>query len=589
MAVDNNFIDDLKAEVNIVDVIGRDVRLKKAGSNYKGLCPFHNEKTPSFVVSEQKQIFTCFGCGEKGDVIEYVRRRNGCTFMEAVEKLCEDYSITMPESGGRHIDYNKYYSINSLAARFYYDRMTNGTNNGYSYISSRGIGDRTITKFGLGYAPDSWDSLYLFLKENGIAEADMLKLGLIIKGKKGGFYDKFRNRVMFPIFNTQDKVIGFGGRALGDATPKYLNSNESEIFLKKNNLYALNFTKGEIANEDRAIVVEGYMDAISLYQGGVKNVAASLGTALTDNQARLLSRYTKRIVLSYDSDNAGIRAAVRGIDVMRNAGCSVKVLQVTDGKDPDEFIKRKGRDAFLRLVDNAVPATDFQLDVLKKGFDLNDDLQLLEYIKSCVPVLRLLSPVEQDLYIRKLSAEFGISDTAIEREIRTGSREAPQAGERPRGRHSERSRAIGDGELKLELSLLVLSAMNYRYLERIRADKINFRSELCGRIYGIMLGQAESMQPGNTMMDRDLICEALDPDEEAAFRNAADIIKIGPDDEAFYSECKAKILINAYSEKRTELLNELSVAEKLGNTDEVARIAGELMAVNKEIENARRS
>ena len=423
MSFDNSFIDNLKAGINIVDVIGRDVRLTKAGSNYKGLCPFHNEKTPSFMVSEQKQIFTCFGCGEKGDVIEYVKRRNNMTFMEAVEKLCEDYNIEMPRTSAPRVDYNKYYEINRLAARFFYQKLTGDKNPGYAYIRKRGITDETITKFGLGFAPNAWHELYDHLKEQGVSDEDMLKLGLINKGKEG-FYDKFRNRVIFPIFNTQGKVIGFGGRAIGDANPKYLNSSESDVFLKKNNLFALNFTKGDIAKADLALIVEGYMDAISLYQNGVKNVAASLGTALTENQGRLLSRFTKNVVLSYDADAAGIAAAVRGIDVMRAAGCNVRILRINDGKDPDDYIRKNGREAFERLVREAVPATDFRLQVLQTGYDLTDDMQVLDYIRRCVPVLRSLGAVEQDIYIKRLASQFGLSETAIATEVRTDNNAA---------------------------------------------------------------------------------------------------------------------------------------------------------------------
>lgn len=293
MALDNNFIDDLKSRVNIVDVIGREVSLKRAGSNYKGLCPFHNEKTPSFMVSEQKQIFNCFGCGEKGDVIKFVERFYNLSFMEAVEKLCEDNNIEMPQhGGGPRIDYDKYYEINRKAAKYFFDNMKIHGNEGYAYIRKRGLTDETIAKFGIGFAPDGWTGLYDHLHKEGVSDEDMLKLGLVSRGKKS-LYDKFRRRVMFPIFNTTGKLIGFGGRAVGDDMPKYLNSAESEIFLKKNNLYGLNFSKKDIDDNDKAVLVEGYMDAISLFQNGVRNVVASLGTALTENQARLLERYTK--------------------------------------------------------------------------------------------------------------------------------------------------------------------------------------------------------------------------------------------------------------------------------------------------------
>ena len=398
MAYDN-FTDELKAQLNIVDIIGREVTLKKSGSNYMGLCPFHSEKTPSFSVNEGKQFYHCFGCGKSGDVIGFVQEYYRLPFVEAVEKLATENGIKLPErrSSGPKIDYDKYHGINAKAARFFYNSLGTRGNKGLAYLKKRGLSKETITSFGLGYAPASGHALVDHLRKEGVSDEDMLKLGLANKGKDG-LYDKFRDRVMFPIISTQDKVIGFGGRAIGDYKPKYLNSPESEIFLKKNNLFGLNLTKKEIDREQRAIIVEGYMDMISLYQNGIRNVAASLGTALTLNQARLLCRYSKNIVLSYDSDSAGINAALRGIDVINEAGGKPRVMNVTDGKDPDDFVKAHGREAFLKLADNAVPATDYKLKLARRGFDLRNDRDVLEYIDRVVPILRALGPVEQDIY-----------------------------------------------------------------------------------------------------------------------------------------------------------------------------------------------
>lgn len=344
----NSSIEDLKNQVNIVDVVGRVVQLKRAGTNFKGVCPFHNEKTPSFVVSEQKQIFTCFGCGVKGDVIEFVEKHYNLDFGEAVEKIAGEYGITLEK---RNYDDNRdaYYEVNRQAAAFFYKAFTEQANKGYSYMKNRGIDDAVLKKFGIGYADEQWDSLYKYLTAKGVSKEMLLELGLVSESK-GKCYDKFRNRVIFPIINTSGKVIGFGGRAIGDDNPKYLNSAESRVFQKKNNLYGLNITRQEIGKSDNAILVEGYMDTISLYQGGVRNVVASLGTALTENQAKLLKRYTGEVVLSYDADSAGRAAALRGLDVLSKENCKVKVLHVTDGKDPDEFIKKRVRRNSLSLL-----------------------------------------------------------------------------------------------------------------------------------------------------------------------------------------------------------------------------------------------
>ena len=421
-------LEELKSRLNIVDVIGRVVPLRRAGSNFKGVCPFHNEKTPSFVVSEQKQIFTCFGCGASGDAIEFTKRYYNLEFQEAVEKLAAEngLSISLHKGNG---DREKYYEINKEAARFFYRAFTEQQNAGYTYMKNRGMDDAILKKFGIGYADESWDSLYLFFKKKGISEKILLELGLISESK-GKYYDKFRNRVMFPIINTSGKVIGFGGRAIGQAEPKYLNSPENKVFQKKNNLYALNITKQDIGKEGYAILVEGYMDAISLYQNGVRNVGASLGTALTDNQARLLNRYTKNVVLSYDADSAGRNAALRGIEVLSKQDCKVKVLHVTDGKDPDDFIKKNGKDAFLKLVDQALPMIDYKLLGAQKDLNLSTEEGKLDFMKKAAPILKNLGPVEADIYIQKIARELKISEGAIRMEVTVEKRRLT-SGSRP--------------------------------------------------------------------------------------------------------------------------------------------------------------
>lgn len=587
----DNFIDDLKLQIDIVDVVGRQVNLKKSGSNYLGLCPFHSEKTPSFSVNEEKQFYHCFGCGESGDVIKFVQNYYKLSFMEAVEKLAGEYGITMPErrSSGPRIDYDRYYAINAKAARFFYGSLSGGSgggtgSRGLAYLRGRGLSNETITKFGLGYAPAGGNVLTEYLLSEGISENDIVMLGLAGRDGSGRLYDRFRDRVMFPIINTHDKVIGFGGRAIGEAKAKYLNSPESEIFLKKNNLFGLNFARTAISDEDRAIIVEGYMDVISLYQAGIHNVCASLGTALTENQARLLCRYSKNIVLSYDSDNAGINAALRGISVVRAAGGKPRVMTVSDGKDPDEFVKKHGKEAFLRLADSAAPAADFQLRLAANGMDLSDDMQVLEYIERIVPVLRGMGPVEQDIYARRLSTDLGISESAIMMAVRTeeqGGR-TPQTGRmnrremqgerparQPRGRQDTDS-VSG----RIEMSLVILAMNNTRYLRRFTDDGIEFRTALACKILSAMESAAGDQPGGTHRIEIEEIAAALDPDEEALIRRMAGSIKIGSDDEAFYRETKDGYLINRYREELAQVKNELAVAAKIGREDEVIRLAG---------------
>ncbi len=587
MAYDN-FTDELKAQLNIVDIIGREVTLKKSGSNYMGLCPFHNEKTPSFSVNEGKQFFHCFGCGKSGDVIGFVQEYYKLPFMEAVEKLAAENGIKLPErrSSGPKIDYDKYHGINAKAARFFYNNLGTKGNKGLAYLKKRGLSKETITAFGLGYAPASGTALVDHLRSEGVSDDDMLKLGLANSGKNG-LYDKFRDRVMFPIISTQDKVIGFGGRAIADIKPKYLNSPESEIFLKKNNLFGLNLTKKEIDREGRAIIVEGYMDMISLYQNGVKNVAASLGTALTINQARLLCRYSKNIVLSYDSDSAGINAALRGIDVIIAAGGKPRVMHVTDGKDPDDFIRAHGKDAFIRLADNAMPATDYKLRLAKRGFDLSDDMDVLDYIERVVPILRELGPVELDIYARKLSEEFGVSESAIMMAVQTGGDNNRSVNTGPASPGMER--AIRDSLRKkqdkgyydrFEMAFAILAMHDPSYIKRFREDGIVFGSALANKIVLVEESLCPDGLSGGRGINKEKIFEALDPDEEAEFSKQLESIQTGPDDEAFYKETKAGYLSGKYRDEKAEVTNNIAVAEKMGRTDEIERLVQRLIELD---------
>lgn len=593
-----NFTDELKAQLNIVDIIGREVTLKKSGSNYMGLCPFHNEKTPSFSVNEGKQFYHCFGCGKSGDVIGFVQEYYKLPFMEAVEKLATENGIKLPErrSSGPRVDYDNYHGINAKAARFFYNNLGTRGNKGLAYLKKRGLSKETITAFGLGYAPASGTALVDHLRSEGVSDDDMLKLGLANSGKNG-LYDKFRDRVMFPIINTQDKVIGFGGRAIADIKPKYLNSPESEIFLKKNNLFGLNLTKKEIGREGRAIIVEGYMDIISLYQNGVKNVAASLGTALTINQARLLCRYSKNIVLSYDSDSAGINAALRGIDVIIAAGGKPRVMHVTDGKDPDDFIRAHGKDAFIKLADNAMPATDYKLRLAKRGFDLSNDMDVLDYIERVVPILRELGPVELDIYARKLSEEFGISESAIMMAVQTSGDNNRSVNSGPASPGTER--AIRDSLRKkqdkgyydrFEMAFAILAMHDPSYIKRFREDGIVFGSALANKIVLVEESLCPDGLGGGRGINKEKIFEALDPDEEAEFSKQLESIQTGPDDEVFYKETKAGYLSGKYRDEKAEVTNNIAVAEKMGRTDEIERLVQRLIElenlINKTMEES---
>lgn len=412
--ISEEVIQKIKDLNDIVDVVSEKVKLRRAGRNYSGLCPFHSEKTPSFSVSQEKQIYKCFGCGESGNVITFVMKTRNLPFVEAVRFLGDKVNISVDSDDNKHKESlnknNKLYKINVEAARYFfsnlrYDKTAN------NYFKARGIAENIIRSFGLGYAKDNWNGLLYYMKKKGYSELDLIEAGLIIQ-KNSSFYDRFRNRVMFPVFDYRGRVIGFGGRVLDDSKPKYLNSPETALFKKGINLYGLNFAIKNNINRT-FIIVEGYMDCISLHQYGIKNAVASLGTALTKNQAKLLKRYADKVIISYDADAAGQMATLRGLKILREVGLEVSIIKVPEGKDPDEFIKNNGREAFMRLIDNALPIVDYRLNEAFGRVNLKDNESVIKYIREVSDIIGDLDPVEKDVYIKMVSEKTDINEQAI--------------------------------------------------------------------------------------------------------------------------------------------------------------------------------
>ncbi|MBQ0079310.1 MAG: DNA primase [Eubacterium sp.] len=576
-----NIADEIKSRCNIVDVIGRAVPLKRAGANHKGICPFHNEKTPSFVVSEQKQIFTCFGCGAKGDVIEFVKRYNNVDFVGAAESLAKEYGISLDGAFKSNKDKDELYEINRQAARFWYRKLREKANPGYTYMQGRGISNDILNKFGIGYAEDSWQDLYNHLTKMGFDEKKLFELGLISKSQKTGrYYDKFRNRVIFPIMNTNGKVIGFSGRIIGDGEPKYPNSQESSIFLKKNNLYGLNLASKEVRNDDRIILVEGQMDVVSLYQSGVRNVSASLGTALTENQARLIKRYTKNVVLSYDADKAGQKAADRGIDILYGEGLVAKVMKVTDGKDPDEFVKAHGRTAFMELADNAQAYGDFKISMVASRYNLDDPQQRVQFIEECGSVLRRMKPVEADIYIKKLARDYDVSENAVRAEYNRDS----DGDLRPqRARRSSSSASVGMSKTETDLLKLALIDEKYASALRQRDDQV-FASQMAIAIFQA-IGKCDS---GTRPLDENRIIEVLDQDMVAGFEKVvAQMVPEGSEDRMF-RDCLKSIKRAKLEEEEKLLIDSLDLADEEENHEEIVKLTQRLMELQREIEMIKR-
>ncbi len=557
--------------------------LKRAGANFKGLCPFHNEKTPSFVVSESKQFFTCFGCGARGDVIEFEKRYYNLGFGEAVEKLADEYGVTLEKKQGYEDKKRaRYYEINKMAAKYFYSCFTDRNNDGYRYMKGRGISDRTLKKFGIGYAPRGWTNLYDHLRKQGVSDSEMAETGLItINGDRK--YDRFRNRVMFPIINTSGKVIGFGGRAIAEGdSPKYLNSPESAAFKKKNNLYSLNFARQAAAKDGFIILVEGYMDVISLFQSGVENAVASLGTALTENQARLLHRYTGDVVLSYDADQAGRKAAMRGMDILRAEDCRVRVLHVTDGKDPDEYVKKYGKEAFLDLVGGAKTYAEYKLDSVKQGFDLSRDDDKVRYIRKAAEVLSRLDPVEQDLYTTRIAEELGVSRDSVVREVeRQGSKPSREQRREP----SSGQEAAPEELNAREAYLIRIVSIDSSYLDKILENKGMLVSGLSRRV----MNRAYKQNRDTGRVDLDEIIDGLDEaGQKELIRASGSVIIDEKQIGKIYDELVHSWKIEELRRKEKEIITSLSLADDALSEDSVKEFQKELIDVQNEIKKLMR-
>ena len=420
MPLPERFLDELLARTDIVDLVSESVRLTKKGNSYWGCCPFHSEKTPSFHVVPDRQMYKCFGCGKGGGAVNFVMELENLPFKDAVAVLAQRAGMPVPEFGsspGARERREKILTINKQAARAFH-RWLHGPEGaeGLAYLQRRGLSRRTLTNFGLGFAPNRWDGLITELSAQGYDKRDLLDAGLAVSNKDGRIYDRFRNRVMFPIIDVRGNVIGFGGRVMDDSTPKYLNSPDTPVYNKSRNIFALNIAK--TAKAGRVILTEGYMDTISLHQAGFDSAVASLGTALTEEHGQLLSRYFKEAVIAYDGDGAGVAAAQRAIPILEKAGLKVKVLRMQGAKDPDEFIKAYGREAFARLLDQSENQVDYRLAQLQKKFDLNDDSQKVAFLQEAAQLVSALhSAVEREIYGGHAAQAAGVTPDAMKLEV----------------------------------------------------------------------------------------------------------------------------------------------------------------------------
>ena len=420
MPFPDNFITELTERSDIVDVVSGYVRLtKRSGVNMFGLCPFHSEKTPYFSVSRDKQIYHCFGCGKGGGVINFIMEIENLSFPEAVEFLAKRAGMPMPEETNDRESRKRarMLALNKDAARFFYEQLSTaeGRRAG-EYMARRRISPATAKTFGLGFAPNTWDSLRNAMERRGYSGQELFEAGLVRRGKNGGFYDTFRDRLMFPVIDVRGNVIGFSGRILGDGEPKYMNSPETLVFNKSRNLFALNLAKK--SKSGYIILSEGNIDVVSLHQAGFDSAVASLGTSLTPEQARLLSRYTDQVIIAYDNDGAGVKAAQRAIGILEKLDMRVKVLRMSGAKDPDEFIQTRGADAFRNLLEASENQVDYRLRSVTDKYDLSVDEQKVEFLKEATElVARLPGAVERQVYAMRVASLAGIASDVVTAEV----------------------------------------------------------------------------------------------------------------------------------------------------------------------------
>ncbi len=409
MALSDSFLQELKMKTDIEDVISTYVTLKRRGATLVGLCPFHNEKTPSFTVYPATQSFYCFGCGAGGDAITFLKKIENLDYLDAVKTLAQRAGLQMPQEGfddSLSKRRRRILEMNREAARFYHSVLLSPEGKvGYDYYIGRALSAATINHFGLGFAPNQWDALLKHMRAKGYQPTELVDAGLARKGQKG-YYDNFRNRVMTPIIDVRGNVIAFGGRVLDDSKPKYINTGDTLVYKKTNELFALNFAKD--SKEDALILCEGYMDVIAMHQAGFTNAVAGCGTALTTEQVRLISRYAKEVILTYDADEAGQKALQKAMTLFDQTEVKVRIPALVGGKDPDEIIRTYGRDKFKGMLEGASNETEFRLLALRRQYNLATTQGKIDFIGGALQILATLPPVEQDLYVSRLSEELGV-------------------------------------------------------------------------------------------------------------------------------------------------------------------------------------
>ena len=485
-SLSDSFLQELKLKTDVVDVVSSYVSLKKRGNTYVGLCPFHNEKTPSFTVYENTQSFYCFGCGAGGDSVSFMRKIENLDYIDAVKLLAQRAGMQMPDDGYDDSISKKrrtILQINRETAKFYHAYMMSEQGKiGLQYYLDRGLSMKTIRHFGLGYAPNQWDALLKHLKSKGFSVTDMAAAGVVRKGEKG-YYDYFRNRVMTPIIDVRGNFIAFGGRVLDDSKPKYINTSDTLVYKKTNEVFGLNYAKD--SGKDSLILCEGYMDVIAMHQAGFTNAVAGCGTALTNEQVRLISRYAKEVILVYDNDEAGQKALNKAISLFDQIDIGISIPTLSGGKDPDEIIKNLGRARFADMLENSSNEVEFAIMKLRKNFNLQTTQGKSQFAGEAVKILANATPIEQDLYLSRIADELGIEKRAIQAQL------------------SEYVRRRSNGRKKREFSKIIDDDLRKIRKESFDADTSTVSLKAQERVIGLLM----------TYPDCYLLCNDFNVDE----------------------------------------------------------------------------
>ena len=495
---DEQFLTELSERNPIEDVVGSYVNLsKRSGQNLFGLCPFHNERTPSFSVSPSKGIYHCFGCGKGGSVINFIMEIENCTFPEAVEKLANRAGMSVPEYDTSELSKKRkrIYELNKDAARFFYSQLSTPDGKlATDYLSARKLKGATVKDFGLGFAPDTWDSLRNAMAAKGYSDMEMYDAGLVKKGRNGGFYDAFRKRLMFPVIDVRGNVLGFSGRILGEGEPKYYNSPDTAVFTKGKNLFGLNLAKKSRAGY--ILLVEGNVDVCMLHQNGFDSAVASLGTALTNEQANLISRFTDEVVLAYDSDTAGQKATRRAIEIFEKLSVKTRVLVMSGAKDPDEYIKSKGAAAFGNLIEGSKDQMDYRLQTILSKYDLDNSEQKVSYLREASSVVATFpDQIKREVYARQLASVSGVNPEAVSKEIEAQRSKLVKSASRRDMRETMRVAQSAQPKDKEQRYENLTSAMAEEGVIRLIANvpsvscdlkKEEFSSERLGSIYELI-------------------------------------------------------------------------------------------------------